>query len=510
MLTGFRVQNFKAFQDTGPIDLAPLTLLSGVNSAGKSSLIQMLLLLKQTLESGPSQALNPSQGAFLEQSLGDNFNDFLFERPQLDEASLTYHLEFAYDRDNDDEAELYDALNALLADLELGPVACGKVESPKRHPLGFDGALSSSVVVEFGWGPYGFRGRPTVRVANLQIKLLVDEHPLVGLSFHPRRGNYEVGHIEEATGFKLANLAFSQLEVRGLSNFLPDFLTITMQQPLLGSVVPPSFAELFRGLFAAVRRDLSFGIYYLNSFRVPPRRLYSGGQTAGMLLAPNGENFAEVLWRFREELVCFADPNGNEIKRPLSDMVTQVLSDILGLKQRVTVKAVGEREDILEVKVKTVGSTGTEVTLPDVGLGYNQVLPIIVQGLLTPPGALVIFEQPEIHLHPEIHARLIDFFSGLARTGRRVLIETHSTYMVDNLCLAIVKDRSNWLLDASQVLFVHPPDEQAASAKIELVQINRYGKILNYPPNFLPDVAVIYEQIIKESFAKRREERAAK
>lgn len=45
MLTGFRVQNFKAFQDTGPIDLAPLTLLSGVNSAGKSSLIQMLLVI---------------------------------------------------------------------------------------------------------------------------------------------------------------------------------------------------------------------------------------------------------------------------------------------------------------------------------------------------------------------------------------------------------------------------------------------------------------------------------
>ena len=504
MLTGFRVHNFKVFQDTGSIDLAPLTLLSGVNSAGKSSLIQMLLLLKQTLESGPSQALNPGQGPFLEQSLGDNFNDFLFEHPQLEEATLTYHLAFAYERDHDDEAELYDALNTLLADLQ--------VESPRLRPLDTHshGALSSSVEVEFGWGPYGFRGRPTVRVANLQIKLLVDEHPLVGLSFHPRYGHYEVEHIEEATASELANLAFSQLEVRGLSNFLPDFLTISPQQPLLGSVVPPSFAELFRSLFAAVRRDLSSGIYYLNSFRVPPRRLYSGGQTAGMLLKPNGENFAEVLWRFREEVVCFADSDGNQVEGPLSEMVTLVLSDVLGLKQRVTVKPVGDREDILEVKVKTLGPRGSEVTLPDVGLGYNQVLPIIVQGLLTPPGALVIFEQPEIHLHPEIHARLIDFFAGLARTGRRVLIETHSTFMVDNLCLAIVKDRSNWLAKNSQVLFVHPPDENTASARIERVEINRYGKILNYPSHFLPDVAVIYEQIIKESFAKRREERAAK
>lgn len=71
MLTGFRVHKFKAFQDTGQIKLAPLTLLSGINSAGKSSLIQMLLLLKQTLDSSPAQALNPSQGPFLAQSLGD-------------------------------------------------------------------------------------------------------------------------------------------------------------------------------------------------------------------------------------------------------------------------------------------------------------------------------------------------------------------------------------------------------------------------------------------------------
>lgn len=496
MLTGFRVQNFKAFQDTNTIGLAPLTLLSGINSAGKSSLIQMLLLLKQTLESGPSQALNPGQGPFLEQSLGDNFNDFLFAHPKLDEASLVYHLDFAYQRDNDDEIELYDALNVLLSDLN--------VESLKNilsHDL-----LSSSVVIEFGWGPYGFRGRPTVRVAKLQISLSVGTESVVGLSFQPQSGGYQVQSIAEKTHAQLADLAFEQLEIHGLSNFLPDFLTISIQKKFGGSI-PASFAELFRDLFAAIRHDLSEGIYYLNSFRVPPRRLYSGGQTAGMLLKPNGENFAEVLWRFRDELVHFVDQKGNKFEQSLSEMVTAVLNGILGLKQHITVNPVGEREDILEVQLETFGPRATKVTLPDVGLGYNQILPIIVQGLLTPPGALVIFEQPEIHLHPEIHARLIDFFVGLAQTGRRVLVETHSTYMIDNLCLAIVKDRSNWLAENSQVLFVHPPDETHASARIEEVEINRYGKIRNYPPHFLPDVTSIYEQIIKESFAKRREER---
>ena len=231
------------------------------------------------------------------------------------------------------------------------------------------------------------------------------------------------------------------------------------------------------------------------------------GKRLAWLLNANGSNFAEVLWRFRSEKVSFIDPNGHAFELPLQEMVARVLSGTLGLKQRVQVKPVGEREDILEVKVETLGATPIEVTLPDVGLGYNQVLPIIVQGLLTPPGGLVIFEQPEIHLHPEIQARLINFFAALARSGRRVLVETHSSHQVDQLCLAIVRDRSNWLAQNAKVLFVHPPDKNHASARIEPVQINRYGEISNWPPDFLPDTTALHETLLRESLAKRREEK---
>src|SRR6266478_247573 len=51
MLTELRLQNFKAWQDTGPIRLAPITVLFGPNSSGKSSITQLLLMLKQTAES---------------------------------------------------------------------------------------------------------------------------------------------------------------------------------------------------------------------------------------------------------------------------------------------------------------------------------------------------------------------------------------------------------------------------------------------------------------------------
>jgi len=48
MLTHLRVGSFKAWRDTGPVRLAPLTVIFGANSAGKSSLGHLLLALKQT------------------------------------------------------------------------------------------------------------------------------------------------------------------------------------------------------------------------------------------------------------------------------------------------------------------------------------------------------------------------------------------------------------------------------------------------------------------------------
>jgi predicted ATPase len=51
MLTQLELQNFKAWRQTGRVNLTPITGFFGANSSGKSALIQALLLLKQTKES---------------------------------------------------------------------------------------------------------------------------------------------------------------------------------------------------------------------------------------------------------------------------------------------------------------------------------------------------------------------------------------------------------------------------------------------------------------------------
>ena len=50
MITELRAQNFKSWQDTGKLQLAPLTGFFGANSSGKTSILQVLLMLKQTVE----------------------------------------------------------------------------------------------------------------------------------------------------------------------------------------------------------------------------------------------------------------------------------------------------------------------------------------------------------------------------------------------------------------------------------------------------------------------------
>lgn len=80
MLTKLRIQNFKCFQDTGQLDIRPLTFLVGPNSSGKSSILQMLLMLRQTAQSTDYQSPLVTSGPFIE--LGA-FPDFVF-RHQLD------------------------------------------------------------------------------------------------------------------------------------------------------------------------------------------------------------------------------------------------------------------------------------------------------------------------------------------------------------------------------------------------------------------------------------------
>ncbi len=77
MISQLRVQNFKSWRDTGEMRLAPLTALFGTNSSGKTALLQLLLMLKQTTES-PDRAQALSLGDERTPVELGTFSDLLF------------------------------------------------------------------------------------------------------------------------------------------------------------------------------------------------------------------------------------------------------------------------------------------------------------------------------------------------------------------------------------------------------------------------------------------------
>ena len=94
MFTEIGIENFKSFGKMQRIPLKPITLLYGPNSSGKSSLMQSLLLLKQTLEeSGDDQIVLLPKGNLVD--LG-GFQEFIHRHDDTKNFSLSVSFKYAW------------------------------------------------------------------------------------------------------------------------------------------------------------------------------------------------------------------------------------------------------------------------------------------------------------------------------------------------------------------------------------------------------------------------------
>ena len=139
--------------------------------------------------------------------------------------------------------------------------------------------------------------------------------------------------------------------------------------------------------------------------------------------------------------------------------------------------------------------------LPDVGFGVSQVLPILVMGLLAPEHTLLIIEQPELHLHPRVQARLGDFFVGLSQCNKQCLIETHSENLVNQLRYHIVAAGGQEKSDC--MIYFVDQDEKGAT-KFEPVEISPNGNILNWPSGFFDETMLQEDRITAVSLERAR------
>lgn len=177
----------------------------------------------------------------------------------------------------------------------------------------------------------------------------------------------------------------------------------------------------------------------------------------------------------------------------------------LGLATSLTV-----REDTPLVLGIDVVPPGLErpVSLGSVGVGVSQVLPIIVQCLVAGPGALIVLEQPELHLHPAAQQRLADFLLACTAWGQNILVESHSEYLVLRLRRRIAEDHSDSL--RSQVAILFAERDAAGATTYKDVELTPAGGVVEWPQGFFdqgPDEA--HQLLIAAAQRQRAQEGGA-
>ena len=153
----------------------------------------------------------------------------------------------------------------------------------------------------------------------------------------------------------------------------------------------------------------------------------------------------------------------------------------------------------LELGVK-IGNSKKINDLTQVGVGVSQVLPILVSGLLAESDTTLIFEQPELHLHPRVQSRLADFFLSMTPLGKQCLVETHSEHIINRIRLRIAEgsEGSPWH-DAAKVYFVENKNDGSTFREIK---IDECGSILVWPEGFFDERQQETERILRAASQK--------
>ena len=127
------------------------------------------------------------------------------------------------------------------------------------------------------------------------------------------------------------------------------------------------------------------------------------------------------------------------------------------------------------------GKKGLRRNLMDTGFGVSQVLPVLAALFRADGPPMFLLQQPELHLHPSAQAALGSLFCSTAEAGRQVIIETHSEYIIDRVRMDI-RDRKTALEpDDVSVLFFERSD---LDVRIHSLRFDDQGNVLGAPDGY--------------------------
>lgn len=266
-------------------------------------------------------------------------------------------------------------------------------------------------------------------------------------------------------------------------------------------------SRLLSPISEALSSYFSRSIKYLGPLRTEPQAIYSSlGNSDSNNIGYKGEFTAAVLHINSQKTISYLSPSFSEnhivtFVEKQDKLINACIDwlNYLGVVSDYRTQDKGKLGYELEVKIN---ENDDWQDLTHVGVGVSQVLPIVLMSLLSKPDDVLIFEQPELHLHPKVQSRICDLFLSLSQNNRQCLIETHSEYLINRLRLRIVQNTTNKILENTAIYFFN---KEKDSSIIKEVLINEYGAILDWPEDFFDQSDNEISNILIEASKKSKQ-----
>lgn len=432
MIKNLSVSNFKAWQSLD-INLANITGLFGTNSSGKSSILQFLMMLKQTKEA-TDRALVLDLGDRKSYVNLGSFDDVVFgHKASQMEWSLTWSL-----LKNLRESDPMKSSRSILFDLS-------------------EMFIHSKVI----------KSRPGYETESLSYGYVDSDDDTIEYSLAKEDDTYSLSTSGD----------YSFVRNPGRVWNLPG--------PIKSYGFPDQVQTYFKNTaflsrFVAEYEQLMDRIYYLGPLREHPQREYTWAGARPIDVGMRGEKVVDAILAALShgELRNFSKKGHYHA----FDSFVAIWLKQLGLIHDFRVEEIAKGSGLYRVKVQKAKSS-SQVYITDVGFGVSQVLPVIVLLFYVPKNSIVLLEQPEIHLHPAVQSSLADLIISAVQTRNiQVILESHSEHLLRRLQLRVAEGA---ICNNDLALFFCESGEGSSTANP--LAVDEYGQISNWPHDFFGD-----------------------
>lgn len=420
MIENFTIKNFKGYEDYNDFDLKGLTIVSGTNNSGKSSLLQAIYLITQ------NRTINCSVLALNEEIGLGGFTDILNKTVSNNDS-----IELSFSMDE----EIKRSTNFKYFNIHLiykNPLA---YENLLTFDLGDDPVLDQ-ILIEYEL--------TEGEISNLTFKLM----------------DISTDYIYSVSGEQDNGFCY-------LKGIVPEPVIYNGMKD--EKFICSEIFDQIRKLLGIINKS---NVHYIKAFRLNDftERNNNNHRNIGI----SGEYTAEIIELKWDQDVDYVDGEGKNYK--FSFLFDSWIQKLLGMNYRVRTKVLDKGKFKIVVEEK---ESGLEFDLSQVGFGISQILPILTMLLTSKKNDIIIIENPEVHLHPGLQATFIDLCIFVLQNKRKLVIETHSDHIINRTRLKIKENPS--LLENINILFFEKVEGLLSYTDIE---ITKDGKIDSWPKGF--------------------------